>query len=140
MEILAGVSDKFAIGGVVDSLDACNLGAQCGHMALDMLDELGLRTCRSRDEYGSCVGDGLRYPLKEFVILGGVAAANCVGLVVDMKGWVVGTEYEAIDLRHVEMKDAGFVVVDPDDRVKVGGHMGFLSRTAGGVAVSVELA
>ena len=39
-------------------------------------------------------------------------------------------EHEAIDLGYVEMKDAGFVVVDPDDGVEVGGHTGFLSRAA----------
>ena len=61
------------------------------------------------------------------MVLRRVAAADAVGLMVNMACGIVGVQHEAIDLRHVEMKNAGFVVVDPDDRVIVARHESVLS-------------
>jgi hypothetical protein len=120
--ILASVRDEFAVGWMVDGLDAYNLSAQLRYMAFDMFDELALRICGARNKHGSRIGDGTCYALKELVVLRCMAAAYAVGLVVDMAGRIVWVQHEAINLRHVEMKDARFMVIDPDDRVIVTRH------------------
>jgi hypothetical protein len=60
--------------------------------------------------------------LKEILVFRRVAAADAVGLVMNVARRVVGVQDEAIDVRNVEMKDAGFAVVDPNNCVVVAGH------------------
>jgi hypothetical protein len=60
--------------------------------------------------------------LKEILVFRRVAAADAVGLVMNMARRVVGVQDEAVDVRNVEMKDARFAVVDPNNRVVVAGH------------------
>jgi hypothetical protein len=67
-------------------------------MVFDMLDQLCLGICRSGNEQGSGIDDGLGHALQEIVILGRVAAADAVGLVVDMARRIVGVQHETIDL------------------------------------------
>ena len=63
LKILAGVGDELTVGGMVDCLNARNLGAQRRHTSFDMLDEFDLGICRSRDQDGTRVGHGLCHTL-----------------------------------------------------------------------------
>jgi len=97
-KILPGVGNQLAIGGVIDRLNAGNLGAQRRHVSADMLHQLRLGICRSRNQYGSRIGNGLCHALKKIVILRRMAAADRIGLMVDMAGGLVGVQHEVIDL------------------------------------------
>ena len=68
LEVPARVRHELAIGGMVDPLHTHNLGAERRHMTFDMLDELRLGVCGSRNEHGCRIGDGLSYALKEILI------------------------------------------------------------------------
>jgi hypothetical protein len=96
-KVLPGVGNQLAIGGVINRLNAGNLGAQPRYVSADMLHELRLGICRSRNQYSSRIGNGLCHSLKEIVILRRMAAANRIGLVVNMAGGLVGMQHEAID-------------------------------------------
>jgi hypothetical protein len=104
-------------------------------MELDMLDELCFRVSGPRDEYSSGIRNGVCHALKEIVVLRRVAAADAVGLMVNVASRMLWMQHDAIDLCNVEMKDARFAVVDPNDGVIVAGHVCLLSR----MAVSQEL-
>ena len=66
---------------------------------------------------------GVRYRLsdrlQEGVILRGVPAADRVGLVVDVSGRMIRVQHEPLHVGRAEMEYARFVVIDPDDRVKM---------------------
>ena len=119
LEIGPGVGDEFTIGWVVDRLDARNLGLQRWRMLFDVLDQFRLGIGWPRDEHGACIGDGLGHVLQEGVVLRRVATSDAVGLVVNMARRMIGLEDQTIDLGLIEMKDPGFMMVDPDDGVIV---------------------
>ena len=50
LEVPARVRHELAIGRVVDGLHTHNLGAERRRVTFDMLDELRLGVCRSRNE------------------------------------------------------------------------------------------
>jgi hypothetical protein len=57
------------------------------------------------------------------VIFGGMAAADGIGFVVDVPGRVIRVQDQLVDVGRAEMEDAGFVVIDPHDGMKVmAGH------------------
>jgi hypothetical protein len=92
-KVLPGVGNQLAIGGVINRLNAGNLGAQPRYVSADMLHELRLSICRSRNQYSSRIGNGLCDSLKEIVILRRMAATNRIGLVVNMAGGLVGMQH-----------------------------------------------
>jgi hypothetical protein len=53
------------------------------------------------------------------MIFGGMAAADGIRLVVDVPGPMIRVQGQPVDVGRAEMEDAGFVVIDPDDGVKV---------------------
>jgi hypothetical protein len=46
-----------------------------------------------------------------------VPAADGIGFVMDVPGGVMGVQNQAIGVHLSEMKDSGFVMIDPYDRV-----------------------
>jgi hypothetical protein len=87
-----------------------------------MFDEFCFRVRRPRDEYSSGTRNGVCHVLKEILVLRRVAAADAVGLMVNVARRVLWVQHDAIDLCNVEMKDARFAVVDPNDGVIVARH------------------
>ena len=61
----------------------------------------------------------VRHSLQEGVILRGVPAAYGVCLVVDVLGRVIRMQHEPFHIARTEMEHAGFMVIDPHDRMKV---------------------
>jgi hypothetical protein len=61
----------------------------------------------------------LRDSLKEGVVLRGVPAPYGVRLMVDVLGWTIRMQHEPFHIGRTEMEYAGFMVIDPDDRMKV---------------------
>jgi hypothetical protein len=61
----------------------------------------------------------LRDSLKEGVILRGVPAPDGVCLMVDVLGRMIGVQHESFHISRAEMEDACFIVIDPNDRMKV---------------------
>jgi hypothetical protein len=91
-------------------------------MAMNVLHELGLCIGRTRDENGARVRDRFGDRLKESVILRRMPAADAVRLVVDMSGWMLGVENQLVDIRRANMKDARFMMIDPDHGMKMLAH------------------
>jgi hypothetical protein len=116
-EIFAGMVDEFSIRRMVDRFDARYFGAQARRMLFDVLDEFRLRICGSRDEDGSGVGEAIRHALKKFVVIRNVAAANAVGLVMNVACRMFRAQHQPVDIGNVEMKDTSLSVINPHDRM-----------------------
>jgi hypothetical protein len=116
-EIFAGMVDEFSICGMVDCFDARYSGVQARRMFFDVLDEFRLRICGSRDEDGSGVGKALRHAPKKFVVIRIVAAANAVGLVMNVACRMFRAQHQPFDIGNVEMKDTSLSVINPHDRM-----------------------
>ena len=55
--------------------------------------------------------------MEKILILCRVPAADGIGFVVNVPGGVMGVQNQAIGVYRSEMKDSGFVMIDPYDRV-----------------------
>ena len=88
-------------------------------MLADVLDQLGLGVGWPRNENRAGVCDRLRDSLKEGVVLRGVPAPDGVCLMVDVLGWTIRMQHEPFHIGRTEMEHAGFMVIDPHDRMKV---------------------
>ena len=88
-------------------------------MLRDMLDQFVFDLCWPGHKHRPRVRNGLSYMLKVVMVLCCMPAANAIGLVVDMPGRAMRMQQTLIGLCNVEMEDASFEVIDPDDRVKV---------------------
>ena len=53
------------------------------------------------------------------LILRGMPAADGIGFVMDVLGWVVWMQHQSVNVREAEMKYTSFLVIDPDYGVKV---------------------
>lgn len=53
------MGDELNVGGMVDGLDADNLGAQRRRLVFGMFDEFSLSICWSRNVYGSSISERL---------------------------------------------------------------------------------
>jgi hypothetical protein len=62
--------------------------------------------------------------MQEILILAGVSAADRIGLVVDMPRWIMRMNDEAFGVVAIEMKDARFAMIDPDNCVIMTRHDG----------------
>jgi hypothetical protein len=118
-EELAGKSEDFAVSRMVESLYTLDLGFERGRMAFDMVYENGLLVGRSSNQDGSCVGQTVGDLLQESMILWRMPAANGIRLVVNVADGVLRVHDDDVRLRRAEVKDAGFVVIDPNNRVKM---------------------
>ena len=96
LEELAGKSEDLAVGRMVESLDASNLGLERGCMLFDMVYQRGLVVGGSGDKDGACVGQGVGDLLQESMVLCGVSAANCVCLVVNVADGVLRVHHDDV--------------------------------------------
>ena len=88
-------------------------------MLADVLDQLGLGIGWPGNENRAGVCDRLRDSLKEGVVLGGVPAPYGVCLMLDVLGGMIRMQHEPFHIGRTEMEHAGFMVIDPDHRMKV---------------------
>jgi hypothetical protein len=93
-------------------------------MLLQMLDQVVLGICRSRDEHRACVAEAFRNRSVKPLVLPGVATANRVGLMVDVARLPIWSDNCHLGCICVERTDPRRMMIDPDDRVKVFGHDG----------------
>ncbi len=70
--------------------------------------------------------------MEKVLILCRVSAANGIGFVMNVPGGVMGVQNQAIGLHPSEMKDTGFVMIDPNDRVVMTAHRVLQSRILAG--------
>ena len=90
-------------------------------MLVNVFDQLGLGIGRPGDQNRAGVSDRMRNRLEKILILGGVSRADGIGLVVDVPGRIVRTHHQPFDVGRVEVEYAGFVMIDPNDSMKVMG-------------------
>jgi hypothetical protein len=125
---LARESDDLTVGRVIQRFDTLNLGFEAWSVFGDMLHEHGFFAGRSGDENSSSVRQRIGDILKVGLVFCSVAAADRIRLVVNVAHRVFWAYDSCIPIRSVEMEDAGLVMVDPYDSVKMIRHD--LSRSA----------
>jgi len=103
----------------LDGFDSDDNPHQPGVMLADVLDQLGLGIGWPRNENRAGVCDRLSDSLKEGVILRGVPAPDGVCLMVDVLGRMIRVQHEPFHIGRTEMEHAGFMMIDPNDRMKV---------------------
>src|SRR5262249_61857972 len=104
---------------MVDRLDPLDAAHQRRVVMMDVLDELGLGVGRSRDEDGARIRHGFDHAMVKVLILGRMAAADRVRLVVKVTGGIVRMKDKLVGVGGVEMKKAGLAMVDPDHGVEM---------------------
>ena len=118
-EIPARVGDECTIAGMVDGLNRRDPLDELGVVAVDVLDQFGLRIGRTGDQYCAGGTDCTDHVLKEGVIFGGVPAADRVGFVMNVSSGMLRMHDDLVNVRRVEMKHPRFMVIDPDGSVIV---------------------
>ena len=79
------VGDEGRVGRMVDRLDPGQTLDQLRVVAMDVLHQLGLGVGRAGDQHRPGIGDGDGDLMEKVPILRGVAAADRIGLVMDME-------------------------------------------------------
>jgi hypothetical protein len=121
-EMLPRQSDKFAVCQMIETFNPNDLCHQLRVMPRDMLDQLVLGLSGAGNEHRASVVNSLCYVLEITGIDSRVTATDGVGLMMDMARRIVGVNDEPVSFGDIEMKNPGFEVVDPDDRMIVTGH------------------
>src|SRR5207302_1674708 len=117
--LTARVDVECTIGGMVDGLNRRDPLDELGVVAVDVLDQFGLRIGRTGDQYCSGGTDCTDHVLKEGMIFGGVPAADRVGFVMNVSSGMLRMHDELVNIRRVEMKHPRFMVIDPNGSVIV---------------------
>jgi len=104
---------------MVDGLNRRDPLDELGVVAVDVLDQFGLRIGRTGDQYCAGGTDCTDHVLKEGVIFGGVPAADRVGSVMNVSSGMLRMHDDLVNIRRVEMKHPRFMVIDPDGSVIV---------------------
>src|SRR5262249_49679269 len=119
LEGAPGMGDELPVARMIDGFHTDDDLHQCGIMLADVFDQFGLGIGRSRNENRAGVCDRLRDSLKEGVILRGMPAPDGVCLMVDVLGRMIGVQHESLHISRAEMEHACFMVIDPNDGMKV---------------------
>jgi hypothetical protein len=86
---------------------------------VNMLDKFGLGVGRPCYENRTSIRNRIHDCLKIVVIFCGMSASDGVGLMMDVSRRMIRMQHESFDVRRVEMENAGFVMIDPDDSMLV---------------------
>ena len=119
LEVASGVGDELPVARMIDGFHTDDNLHQRGITLADVFDQFGLCISRSRNENRAGVCDRLRDSLKEGVILRGMPAPDGVCLMVDVLGRMIGVQHESFHISRAEMEHACFMVIDPNDGMKV---------------------
>ena len=111
-----------SVGGMIDRFDADDLLDEFRIVMVDVLDQFGLGVCRTGNENELSVFHRVGDVVQEFLVFGGMSASDGIGLVMNMLYRIVWLDDDPIGFRRVEVENARFVMIDPDDRVGMGGH------------------
>jgi hypothetical protein len=113
------ISDKLRIARMIDRFHPDYLLHQSRVVQVNVLDEFDFGVCRAGNKNRTGVGDGLRHGMKKVVILRRMAGPDGIRLMVNVPGRIVRVQYEPFGVGRAEMENARFMMVDPDNRVKV---------------------
>jgi hypothetical protein len=119
LEVMSGVGDELRVAWMIDGFDSDDNPHQPRIVLADVLDQLGLGIGWPRNENRASVCDRLSHSLKEGVILRGVPAPDGVCPMVDVLGRMIRVQHEPFHIGRAEMEHACFMVIDPNDRMKV---------------------
>jgi hypothetical protein len=119
LEIFSGIGEERPIARMIDGFHRRDGVHHLGIMAVNVLHQLGLGVGRAGDEDGARAGDRIGDRLQESLILRGMSAADGIRFVMDMSGRTMRVENHLIDFRWAEMEYARFMMIYPDDGVKV---------------------
>ncbi len=107
---------------MVDGFDARHAHGKIGLVRRQMFRQLVLGAGRPDDQDRARPGESLGDVIEEILVDRRMAAADRVGLGVQMHHPVVGMDHGTVDLVGIEVKDLRFVMIDPDDGVKMRLH------------------
>ena len=119
LEEFPGEGDDLAIGWMIKRFDALDLGFERRGVLSDMVYEHGFFIGGSGHENGSGITKRCRYALEISPIFRRVAAADRIRLVMDVSNGVLWADDDFIRFRRIEMEEACFVVINPNDGVKM---------------------
>jgi len=82
---------------------------------VNVLDQFGLRVCRSGNENRSSVCNRFHDGVKVVVILCGISASDGIGFMMKVSCRMIRMQNESFHVRRAEMENAGFAMINPDD-------------------------
>ncbi len=113
------VSNNFGITGMVGRLNRNDSTADLRIVLANISGEFDFGPGWSEDQDFTGVADGVQHLFQEFLAFMDMAAADRIGLVMNMPRRQVGVKDDLIEAGKAEVEDPGLQVVDPDDRVKM---------------------
>jgi hypothetical protein len=119
LEMSLRVGDDLGIAGMVGGFNRDDSTADCRIMLANIFCEFDFSAGRSEDEDFAGIAHGIQHLFQEFLAFMDVAAADRIGLVMNMPRRHVGMKDDLIEAGKTEMEDPGLQMVDPDDRVKM---------------------
>jgi hypothetical protein len=132
-EMLPRQGDKFAISQMIETFNSNDLTHQLRAMTGDVLGQLVLSLGGASDQHRSRVCYGQRHLLKVARINSCVTTANSVGFMMDMASWIMWVKHKPFNVGDIEMENARFKMIDPDDRMIMTRH-GHASDGCGEIA------
>ena len=119
LEVPFRVGDDLGIAGMVGGFNRDYSTADLRIMFANIFGEFDFSAGRSKDQNLAGIADGVQHLFKEFLAFMDVAAADRIGLVMNMPRRHVGMKDDLIEAGKAEMEDPGLQMVDPDDRVEM---------------------
>ena len=119
LEMSLRVGDDLGIAGMVGGFNRDDSTAYCRIVPANIFCEFDFSAGRSEDEDFAGIAHGVQHLFQEFLAFMDVAAADRIGLVMNMPRRHVGMKDDLIEAGKTEMEDPGLQMVDPDDRVKM---------------------
>jgi len=119
LEMALRVSDDFGIAGMVGGFDRDYSIADLWLTFANIFSEFGFRTRRSQDQDFAGIADGIQNLLEEWLAFVDMPAADRIGFVMNMPRRHLGVKDNLIGAGKAEVKNAGLLMVDPDDGVEM---------------------
>jgi hypothetical protein len=111
--------DDFGIGGMIRGFDRDYSIADLWLMFANIFSEFGFRTRGSQDQDLAGIADGIQNLLEELLAFMDMPAADRIGFVMNMPRRHLGVKDNLIGAGKAEVKNAGLLMVDPDDGVEM---------------------
>ena len=119
LEIMPGMGDELRVARMIDGFDAGDDLHQSRRVLVDVLDQRVFGIAGPGNQNRAAVGDRSDDGLQEVAILRGVPAAQRVRLMVNVPRRMIRVQHQPFDVGRTEVEYAGFMVIDPNDRMKV---------------------
>ena len=121
-EIFAGQRHQLAIAGMINRFNCGDAFGNLGVMRCEVMHQFSFGVGRAGDENGATARQGVGHLVEVGDIRGLMAAADGVGLVVNMLRGMIRMDDQLFNIIFAEIKNLGFAVINPDDGVKMFGH------------------